>query len=56
VSLAVTLSHLLDDDANLLFCTGHCFVCHTATRRTEKCSVRGHHVLFCKRLDDPHRE
>jgi hypothetical protein len=47
---------LLDDDANFFFCTGRCFVCCTATHRTEKCSVRGHHILFCKCLDDPHCE
>jgi hypothetical protein len=62
VSLAVNcftfdaLSHLSDDDANLFFCTGQCFVCHMATHRTEMCPVWGHHMLFCKCLDNPHHK
>jgi hypothetical protein len=62
VSIAVNcfmfdaLSRLLDDDVNLFFCTGRCFICHMATHRIEVCPVQGHHMLFCECLDNPHRE
>jgi hypothetical protein len=49
------LSCLSPDDANLFFCTGHCFVCRPALHHVEQCPVKGHYVLFCKRLDDPYR-
>jgi hypothetical protein len=35
---------------------GHCFVCRTALHCVEQCPIKGHHILFCKRLDNPHRE
>jgi hypothetical protein len=31
-------------------------VCRTALHRVEQCPVKGPHVLFCKWLDNPHRE
>jgi hypothetical protein len=49
------LSRLSLDNANLFFCMGCCFVCHTTLHHVEQCSVKGHHILFCKCLDDPHR-
>jgi hypothetical protein len=49
------LSRLSDDNANLFFVTGCCFVCHVATHHIEVCPHRVHHLLFCKRLlDQPH--
>jgi hypothetical protein len=62
VSIAVNcfifdaLSCLSLDDANLFLCTGRCFMCCTAVHRVAQCSIRGPHVLFCKRLDNPHCE
>jgi hypothetical protein len=51
------LSCLSDDDMNLFFVMGCCFICHVTTHRTEVCPHRGHHLLFCKRLlGQPHRE
>jgi hypothetical protein len=50
------LSHLSDNNANLFFCTGHGFVCCTATHHTEMCPVWGYHMLFGKCLDNPHHE
>jgi hypothetical protein len=50
------LSHLDDYDANLFFCSGRCFVCHFDTHRTKDCPKCGFGMLFCKCLDDPHRE
>jgi hypothetical protein len=44
------LSRLSDNDMNLFFVTGRCFVCHFATHHTEVCPHHGHHLLFCKRL------
>jgi hypothetical protein len=51
-----TLSRLDDHDADLFFCSGHCFVCHFSTHQTKDCPKRGFGMLFCKRLGDPHRE
>jgi hypothetical protein len=51
-----TLSRLSPDDANLFFSAGHCFVCHNALHCVEQCPVKGHHILFCKWLDDPHHK
>jgi hypothetical protein len=50
------LSRLTGPDADLFFATNHCFVCHHALHRTENCPQRNIGMLFCKRLDDPHRE
>jgi hypothetical protein len=50
------LSHLTGPDADLFFATNRCFVCHHAVHRTESCPQRSLGMLFCKRLDDPHRE
>jgi hypothetical protein len=29
-------------------------VCRTALHHVEQCLVKGHHILFCSLLDDPH--
>jgi hypothetical protein len=29
-------------------------VCHTALHCVKQCPVKGHHILFCKRLNNPH--
>jgi hypothetical protein len=50
------LSCLSDDNTNLFFVTGCCFICHFATHRTKACPKCGYNILFCKRLDDPHCE
>jgi hypothetical protein len=61
VSIAVNcftfdaLSCLSPDDANLFFFSGRCFSCRNAVHCVEQCPVKGHHVLFCKRLDNLHR-
>jgi hypothetical protein len=49
------LSRLTGPDADLFFATNHCFVCCHAVHRTESCPQRNLGMLFCKRLDDPHR-
>jgi hypothetical protein len=50
------LSHLTGPDADLFFATNRCFVCHHTVHRTESCPQRSLGMLFCKRLNDPHRE
>jgi hypothetical protein len=50
------LSRLTGPDADLFFATSCCFVCHHAVHRTESCPQCSLGMLFCKRLDDPHRE
>jgi hypothetical protein len=50
------LSRLTGPDADLFFATNRCFVCHHAVHRTDSCPQRSLGMLFCKRLDDPHRE
>jgi hypothetical protein len=50
------LSRLSGPDADLFFATNHCFVCHHALHRSESCPQRSLGMLFCKHLDDPHRE
>jgi hypothetical protein len=49
------LSRLTGPDANLCFATNCCFICFQALHRTEVCPQRSLGMLFCKRLDDPHR-
>jgi hypothetical protein len=50
------LSWLTDPDADLFFATNCCFMCHHTLHCTENCPQRNIGMLFCKRLDDPHRE
>jgi hypothetical protein len=50
------LSRLSDHNADLFFCLGRCFICHFAMHCIEVCPKRGFGMLFCKRLDNPHRE
>jgi hypothetical protein len=50
------LSRLTGPDADLFFATSHCFVCHHALYHSESCPQCSLGTLFCKRLDDPHRE
>jgi hypothetical protein len=50
------LSRLSGPDADLFFATNRCFVCHHTVHRTENCPQRSIGMLFCKRLDNPHRE
>jgi hypothetical protein len=50
------LSCLTGPDADLFFATNRCFVCHHAVHRTESCPQCSLGMLFCKCLDDPHRE
>jgi hypothetical protein len=50
------LSCLSGPDADFFFATSHCFVCHHALHRSESCPQCSLGFLFCKRLDDPHRE
>jgi hypothetical protein len=49
------LSRLTGPDADLFFATNRCFVCYHAVHRTESCPQRSLGMLFCKRLDNPHR-
>jgi hypothetical protein len=49
------LSRLTGPDADLFFATNRCLVCHHALHRTESCPQHSLGMLFCKRLDDPHR-
>jgi hypothetical protein len=48
------LRRLSDTDADLFFCTGHCFVCRTTIHHTKRCTIHGPSMLLCKHLDDPH--
>jgi hypothetical protein len=50
------LSHLTGPNANLFFATNRCFVCHHSVHCTESCPQCSLGMLFCKRLDDPHRK
>jgi hypothetical protein len=50
------LSHLTGPDADLFFATSRCFICHHALHCSESCPQRSLGMLFCKRLDNPHRE
>jgi hypothetical protein len=50
------LSRLTGPNADLFFATNRCFVCHHTLHCTENCPQRSIGMLFCKRLDDPHRE
>jgi hypothetical protein len=49
------MSRLTGPDADLFFATNRCFICHHSMHRTESCPQRSLGMLFCKRLDDPHR-
>jgi hypothetical protein len=50
------LSHLSDDDANLFFSALVVVSCAVPLSIIKQCPVKGHHILFCKRLDDPHHK
>jgi hypothetical protein len=50
------LSRLTGPDVDLFFATNRCFACHHAVHHTENCPQRSLGMLFCKYLDDPHRE
>jgi hypothetical protein len=50
------LSRLTGPDVDLLFATNRCFVCLHALHQAESCPQCSLEMLFCKRLDDPHRE
>jgi hypothetical protein len=49
------LSHLNGSDADLFFATNRCFICFHALHRSAVCPQSSLGMLFCKRLDDPHR-
>jgi hypothetical protein len=49
------LHRLSDADANLFFCTGHCFMCKNAVHHTKHCSLWGPPLVLCKCLNNPHR-
>jgi hypothetical protein len=42
-------------DADLFFATNRCYICFHALHHSEVCPQRSLGMLFCKRLDDPHR-
>jgi hypothetical protein len=46
---------LTGSNADLFFATNRCFICFHSLHRSEVCPQRSLGMLFCKRLDDPHR-
>jgi hypothetical protein len=43
-------------NADLFFVTSQCFICFHTLHRSESCPQWSLVTLFCKHLDDPHRE